>query len=96
MREKEFEGWFELKQILTKLVLNDIKEEWKAGNIPSTAQKMYEMINIVTRMIEESFGYLKELGEIYILRNIENNSDIILELEIIEKMGIRFDQDQNE
>ena len=77
MTEKEFEGWFELKQILAKLVLNDIKEEWKAGNIPNTAQKMYEMINIVTSMIEESFGYLKELGEIYILRNIENNSHII-------------------
>ncbi len=96
MIKKEFEDWFELKQLLARLILRDIKEEWKEGNIPSTPRKIYEMSNVVNGIIEESFIYLKELDEIYILSNRVNNSDMILEIDMLEKWGIIFDQDQKE
>ena len=38
--EEESDDWFKLKQILAKLVLKDIKEEWNAGNIPSIDPKI--------------------------------------------------------
>jgi len=94
--EEESDDWFKLKQVLAKLVLRDIKEEWKVGNIPSTRRKIYEMSIIVIDIIEQSFGYLKERGEIYILCNNENNSDIILEIELLEKLWINFDQNERE
>ncbi len=92
--EKENDDWFKLKQLLARLLLRDIKEEWKEGNIPSTPRKTYEMSSIVRGIIEECFIYLKELGEIYILPNIVNKSDMILEIDTIEKLGINFDQGQ--
>jgi len=49
------------------------------------------MSSIVIDIIEQSFGYLKELGEIYILCDIANKSDIILEIEMLEKLGIKCD-----
>ncbi len=96
MTKKEFEDWFELKQLLARLILRDIKEEWKAGNIPITPRKIYEMSSVVNGIIEECFIYLKELGEIYILYNRVSNSDMILEIDMLEKWGIIFDQDQKE
>lgn len=96
MTKKEFEEWFKLKQVLARLILRDIKEDWKAGNIPSTPRKIYEMSSVVNGIIEECFIYLRELGEIYILSNRVNNSDMILEIDMLEKWGIIFDQDQKE
>jgi len=94
--EEESDDWFKLKQILAKLALRDIREEWKVGNIPSTSRKIYEMNSTMNGIIEELFIYLKELGKIYILHDIEGNNGIILEIELLEKLGISFDQDQKE
>lgn len=96
MTEKEEDDWFNFKVLLERFILKEIKGEWKAGNIPNTEQKIFEMGNIVMEMIRESFWYLKERGEIYILRNIENDDDMILELKMMERLGVRFDQEQEE
>jgi len=96
MKKEEFEDWFELKQMLANLILQDLKEDWEAGNIPSSARKIYEMNSVMSEIIKQSFSYLKELGEIYIIPNKENNTDLILERNILKKMGIRFDQSKKE
>ena len=92
MEKQEFDPWFILQQLLSELILNDIKEELKVGNIPSTAKKKYEMINTISDIVEQCFWYLKERGVIRILSNPHNNTDIIVEREWVEKMGFNFDQ----
>ncbi len=94
MTEKEIDDWDDLKQSLAKVILSDIKENWKAGNIPSTTRMKYEMGITMREMIEQGIRYLKELGEIHIMYNTQNNSDIILEKELVDKIGYRIDQDQ--
>ena len=78
IEEKEFEKWFVLKQLLSEIILNDLKEEWIAGNLPSTYTKIYEMVYELTEMVKQSFVYLKERGEIYIMENPDRGSNIIL------------------
>lgn len=92
--EEESDDWFKLKQILAKLVLKDIKEEWNAGNIPSIDQKIYEISLNVMDIIRDSFWYLKEQGVIYILPDTENSNGLILEIELLKKLGIKFDQNE--
>lgn len=92
--EKDSDDWFRLEQMLSNLILKDIREEWNEGNIPSVVRKIFEINNIVLNSIRESFWCLKERGEIYILPNQENNDGIILEKEFLEKLGFDFDKDQ--
>ena len=95
MTEKEFDGdWFDLKQNLAKWVLKDIEEEWRAENMPSTTRLIYETSNLLENMVVETISYLKELGHIHILYNKMNNSDVILEEDMFDELGINADQDK--
>ena len=94
MIEKEIDDWDDLKQSLAKVILSDIKENWKAGNFPNTTRMKYEMGITMREMIEQGIRYLKKSGEIHIMYNTQNKSDIILEKEIVDKTGYRIDQDQ--
>lgn len=67
-----------LKQLLSEIILADLKEEWNAGNLPSTYTKIYEMLDKLTEMVKQSFEYLEERGEIYIMKNPDRGSNIIL------------------
>lgn len=89
--EEESDDWFKLKLLLAKLALRDIKEEWKVGNLPSTSRKIYEMRNIMYRIIDTLFIYLKEKGDIYLLSDVKNKNDLILEIKMLENLGINFD-----
>ena len=94
MTEKEIDDWDDLKQSLAKVILSDIKENWKADNMLSTTRIKYEMGITMREMIEQGIRYLKELGEIHIMYNAQNKSDIILEKELVDKIGYKIDQDQ--
>ena len=78
IEEKEFEKWFALKQLLSGIILEDLKVEWNEGNLPSTYTKTYELVDELTKMVEQSFVYLKERGDIYIMENPDRGSNIIL------------------
>jgi len=94
--EEEDDDWFRLKQLLAKLVLRDIKQEWEFGYIPSIDKKLHDISLNVMGVLRDSFLYLKERGDIYILPNKENNNGIIIEMEMLKQLGINFDQDQKE
>ena len=48
---KEFEDWFQLKQLLAKLILKDIREEWETGNIPSNSLNLRTPLQLKKRFI---------------------------------------------
>lgn len=79
MTENEYEGLFELKQLLTQFVFKDIEKEWEIGNIPNIPQKIEEIKGVVNSVIEDIFTYLKELGKIFILPGMNGDSDLIIE-----------------
>lgn len=90
--KEEDDEWFLLKVRLAELMLKDIKEDWEVGNIPSISRKVYEMRSIVNKIIENLPIYLKELTEISILPDSNNENGIILETEMLKRWGIKFDQ----
>lgn len=49
--KKEFEVWFQLKQILAEIILNDIKEEWNTGFLPSIDTKTYQITNELCELV---------------------------------------------
>lgn len=97
IEEKEFEKWFVLKQLLAEIILADLKEEWRAGYLPSTDSRAYYMNNKLTEMVNQSFIYLKERGEIYIMENPNRATNTILGKEWVKLLGTKgkVDRDKN-
>lgn len=87
--EKESEKHFQLKQLIADLILIDLKKEWEAGFFPSTDTKTYQMTNKLCEMVSQSFVYLKERGEIYIMKNAERGTNIILGESWVKQLGIK-------